>query len=149
VVLDLPLILAETTAALRAAMASEGGLAPGDILISCTHTHNAPAPANVWFDEEPSIEYLDSLRPRLVKAMRLAADRLEPVELRHGRATTHGVTFNRRPMYLGNEVGTHGPMWVDDFVGIEGPADDELQLLLASRPDGSVAGGLVNFACHL
>jgi hypothetical protein len=49
---------------------------------------------------------------------------------------------------VGDEVGTQGPLWVDDFLRLEGPADEELQVVAAVRRDGSLAGGLVHFACH-
>src|SRR5262249_22996810 len=74
---------------------------------------------------------------------------LEPVRLSYGATVTEGLTFNRRPTYgEQGEVGTLGPLWAEDFAGLEGPADEQLQVLLAERPDGSIAGGLVGFACH-
>ena len=33
-------------------------------------------------------------------------------------------------------------------MGMEGTADEELAALLARGPDGTVLGGLVDFACH-
>lgn len=148
VALDLGAIMPETTRELRVAMADAGGLAVEDILITCTHTHSGPR--TVFLSgKAPDLDYLEQLETRLPEALAAAAASVEPVELRFGRASTDGVTFNRRPLYSGEQAATHGPMWIDDFLRLEGPADPELQLLLAVRPDGSTAGGLINFACHL
>jgi hypothetical protein len=144
VALDLTAIPGGVAADMRAAMAAAGGIAPSDILVACTHTHSSP---HVAF-EPPEPEYLDMLGSRLREAMSTAAAGLEPVELHFGSTQTTGLTFNRRPMYTGNEVAPGGPPWGEDFVALEGPADGELQVLLARRADGSTAGGLVGFACH-
>ncbi len=45
-------------------------------------------------------------------------------------------------------MGTQGPHWIPDFVRMEGPADPQLQVLVAEGLDGAVLGGLVNFTCH-
>jgi hypothetical protein len=144
VALDLTAITVGVAADLRGAMAPAAGLAPGDILIARTHTHSSP---HVAF-EPPEPEYLEMLRSWLPEAMSAAAAHLEPVELHFGATETTDLTFNRRPIYTGNEVAPGGPPYGDDFVALEGPADGELQVLLAKRADGSVAGGLVGFACH-
>jgi neutral ceramidase len=147
VALDLGSVLPETSASLCAAMAERGGLPAGNILISCSHTHNGPRTA-FSFGEPPELNYLQRLEAKLADAVAAAVAGLEPVKLRHGRTRTTGLSFNRRPVYAGGEVGTHGPRWVEDFVAPEGPTDEELQVLFALRPDGSIAGGVVNWACH-
>jgi neutral ceramidase len=91
---------------------------------------------------------LTLLASRLSTAVQAARAALEPVSLTVGRANAPGMTLNRRPMYAGGEVACMGPVDVDEFVRLEGPADDEVQVLQAVRADGSVAGGLVGFACH-
>ena len=65
-----------------------------------------------------------------------------------GKVLAPGWAFNRRPIYAGGQVGTHGPTWGNGFMGMEGTADEELAVLLARGPDGTVLGGLVDFACH-
>lgn len=144
VALDVALISSANAAMFRTAMAGAGGLAENDILVSCTHTHSCPL--RDYGPLHP--DYEEPLASWLTTAMKEAASRLEPVELTVGSTTTRGLAFSRRPMYAANEVASGGPSYVPDFVGFEGPIDEELQLLLARRADGSVAGGLVGFACH-
>lgn len=147
VALDLISLLPETASRLRSELAAVGELSADEVFISCTHTHNGPK-TKFGFGEPPDLQYLELLESKLPEAMAAAAARLEPVELRYGRSVTHGLTFNRRPVYADGQVGTHGPMWVEDFVRLEGQADEELQVLVAQRQDGSIAGGLVGWACH-
>jgi hypothetical protein len=85
---------------------------------------------------------------RTTQAMAEAAARLQPAEFSGGKALAPGWAFNRRPIYTGGQVGTHGQTWRDGFIGMEGTADEELGVLLAIGLDGTVLGGLVDFACH-
>lgn len=145
---DLMWLDASTSAAWRAELAAAGDLAPEDVLISCTHTHRAPH-TTIYQDVDPSFEYLDGVRARLAGLMADAVAALRPAELRAGTVPAPGWAFNRRVMYRGGEVGTHGPHWVDGFEGVEGPQDDELQVVVAVPPEGGAPlGGLVAFACH-
>ncbi len=147
VTLDLLAVEAETVEMIRSAMSATGKLDPNNILISCTHTHNAPQ-TKFSQGEAPDVAYLNLVASRLSTAVQAARAALEPVSLTVGRSNAPGMTLNRRPMYAGGEVASCGPVDVDEFVRLEGPADDEVQLLQAVREDGSVAGGLVSFSCH-
>jgi hypothetical protein len=149
VCLDLLALPTNRVAELRIRLAERGGLDPGAILITCSHTHRAPftflADAS---DEEAVFDYLDSLDEPLTQAVARAVADLQPTELVVGRIAAPGWAFNRRPIYSGCQVGTHGPARGKRFVGMEGIADDDLQVLLARALDGRVLGGLVDFACH-
>jgi len=148
--LDLLLLLAPTVAALRQATAAGTRLSPSDILITCNHTHRAPYTAALMNDD-PDFAYLDLLRERLVRGVASAWAAREPAELKAGAVQAPGWTFNRRQIYrteMGEQVGTQGPEWIDEFVRREGPEDNQIKALLFERPDGTVIGGMVNFACH-
>lgn len=150
VVLDLLFLTAQTVAEYRQAMTAGTGVSPADVMISCTHTHWAPHTAAIM-DEDPAYEYMDFLRARLVEVMARALANRRPARLLAGRARAPGWAFNRRPVYRtehGEQVGTQGPWGVPEFVGMEGPDDPDLQVLVARGNDGKVLGGLVNFACH-
>lgn len=148
VCVDLMMLEPSTNAEWRAELAAAGGLEPQDVLISCTHTHRAPH-TTIYRDIEPYFDYLDSVRERLAPLMTDAVAALRPVELRVGSVRAPGWAFNRRPMYRGGEVGTHGPHWVEDFEGLEGPEDDELQVVVAVPAEGGPPlGGAVAFSCH-
>jgi hypothetical protein len=147
VALDLGTLLPETDRRLRAVVADVAELDAADVVISCTHTHNGPSTTPV-FGIPVDTAYLALLESRLPSAVREAVTSLEPVVLAHGTTETEGLTFNRRPVYVGEEVRTHGPMWIPEYLRLEGPADGQVQVVIASREDGSVVGGMVNFSCH-
>ena len=148
--LDLVALMQSTVAEIRAAATIGSELEPTDVMITCSHTHRAPYVAAAM-DYDADFEYLDWLRDRLVVGVRDAWAARQPARLRVGRADAPGWTFNRRQIYetdMGQQVGTQGPEWVDNFVRREGPEDDELKILVAEGLHGDVLGGLVNFACH-
>lgn len=147
IVLDVAGIGADTAEELRDAIADSGSLAPANILLSCTHAHNCAKMFDLY-GEPRDQPYLDRLTGLLVEAMNAAASSMEPVELEVGSVETKDLTFNRRPFYAGGEVASGGPRWVEDFSGVESEADEELTLLIARRDDGSIAGGMIGFACH-
>lgn len=125
-------------------------LRPEHVMLVCNHTHRAPH-TSCFMDEDTDFGYVDWLRGRLVAGMREALAARQPARLRAGHVQVPGWTFNRRTVYrtsLGEQVGTQGPMWLDSFLRLEGPADHELRVMLAEDAQGRTIGGLVNFACH-
>jgi neutral ceramidase len=149
VCLDLIALVSTHVAELRQRLAAAAGLDPQNILIACSHTHRAPFTETGWgAAEEPTRSYLDLMFSRTSEAMAQAVAGLQPAELSVGTTTAAGWAFNRRPIYAGGQVGTHGPAWGNGFVGMEGTPDEELGVLLARGQDGKVLGGLVDFACH-
>jgi neutral ceramidase len=147
--LDLIALAAGHVAELRQRLAVPGKLDPEHILVACSYTHRAPFTETGWgAAEEPTRAYLDLIFARTTQAMTEAVAHLEPAELSVSRALAPGWAFNRRPIYAGGQVGTHGPAWGNGFVGMESTPDEELAVLLARGPDGRVLGGLVDFACH-
>lgn len=149
VCLDLMALTADEVAVLRDRLAAKGKLDAAAILVSCSHTHAAPFTFLAGPAERPDVlGYLDTLSVRLEEAMASAVANLRPAELVVGRTTAPGWAFNRRPIYADDQVATHGPTWGDGFVAMEDVADEEIQVLLARDPDGTVLGGLVGFACH-
>lgn len=157
VALDLLFLNAQTVAEYRQAMTAGTGLRPTDVMITCTHTHWGPHTTAIM-DEDASFDYIDFVRTRLVEAMAKALAARTPARLTVARIDAPGWAFNRRQVYRtphGEQVGTQGPQWIEDFVRLEGPDDPELQVLLAEQEstlclgeDGKALGGLVNFTCH-
>jgi neutral ceramidase len=157
VCLDVIGLETEDVAGLRAQLAERGGLAPEQIMIACSHTHRAPFPTSsvgiapdtiLAVDDGKGQSFLADITARLLMAMDAAVAGLEPAALRVGRVQAPGWAFNRRPIYANGQVGTHGWAWLDGFAGMEGEPDEELWVLAARRPDGSVIGGLAGFSCH-
>jgi hypothetical protein len=150
--LDMNFIFSQNIPEVRAAVADAGGMAPADVLVACSHTHNSFS-TTPWHPEEGSdysgLDYLKGFLPALAREAR---ERLAPCALKAGSVTAPGLTCNRRPMYRDESgkvhVGTQGPDNVDNFVGREGPADDEIKVLFFEDGSGRPMGGLVNCAGH-
>jgi neutral ceramidase len=146
---DLIDLVSNHVAELRERLAGPGEIAAENIFVACSHTHRAPFTETGWgAAEEPTRSYLELVFARTAQAMVEAVARLQPAALSVGKVLAPGWAFNRRPIYAGGQVGTHGPAWGNGFIGMEGTADEELAVLLARNPDGTVLGGLVDFACH-
>src|SRR5918998_6928765 len=149
VCLDLIALVSQHVAELRQRLAALGEIDPENILVACGHTHRAPFTETGWgAAEETTRAYLDLVFARTGEAMVQAAARLQPATLSAGKVLAPGWAFNRRPIYAGGQVGTHGPARGNGFMGMEATADEELGVLLARGRDGRVLGGLVDFACH-
>jgi neutral ceramidase len=148
VALDLLFLNAVTVAEIRETVAERTGLSPQGVIVACPHTHYAPR-TTALHDHEPDHDYLDRIRAAAARTVAAALDGRREARLTFASVSAPGWTFNRRPIYRSGQVGTQGPAYGPDFVALEGPVDDELQLLLASAADdGSPLGGIVNFACH-
>lgn len=144
VALDLATLGSAASDRLRAAVAAGGGLNARDVFVNSSHAHNTPI--EDWGPLQPSL--IEPLAMSLGEAAAEAAARMESVEICVGKTTTEGLTFSRRPIYTEGAVASGGPPSGEGFMGFEGTADEELQVLACRRPDGTFAGGLVNFACH-
>lgn len=150
ITLDLLNLHPKTVEEFRQAVSAGAGLAPTDVMISCTHTHWAPH-TNAIMDEDADFAYLGFVCARLVEAMERALSALRPARLKVGCVEAPGWAFNRRPVYrtpFGEQVGTQGPQWVGSFVRMEGPDDPQLRAVLFEDEAGQPLGGLVNFTCH-
>ena len=150
VMLDLLFLNPQTVAEYRQAITAGTRLPPSQVMITCTHTHWAPHMTAIM-DEDTAFDYLDFVRLRLAGATAQAMANLRPASLRVGSIDAPGWAYNRRPIYRtghGEQVGTQGPHWIPEFARMEGPADPQLQIIVAEGTDGAVLGGLVNFTCH-
>ena len=145
--LDLLFLNYGTMCEMRPLLAAAAGMAPENVMVACIHTHRAPY-ATPLMDEPADFEYLDFLTGRLRALMALAAASLRPARIRVGHIQAPGWAWNRRPVYTRNQVGTQGPCYGPDFLGMEGPEDSELTALLVEDEGGAPLGGVVNFACH-
>lgn len=151
VVLDNLLLAPALVQPLRETITRGAGITPCQVMISCTHTHRAPYAAALM-DEEIDFAYIDWMGERLATCLARALADLQPAQIKTGSIQAPGWTFNRRQVYrsaqYGEQVGTQGPQNTPDFIGNEGPEDNELKVLKITSPQGAGRGGMVNFACH-
>lgn len=149
VCLDLIALVSAQVAELRGIIAGQADLDPEHVIIACSHTHRAPFTETGWGATDETVRpFLDFAFSRIREAAAGAAATLQPASLAIGRQTAPGWAFNRRPIYAGGQVGTHGPAWGNGFTRMEETPDEELIALVARGEGGAILGGLVDFSCH-
>jgi neutral ceramidase len=138
---DICYIPKESIDMMRAYIASNTTIEPGNIMITSTHTHSGPVGQ---LDAPKAKEYLSKAADAVIKADK----NLKATVLSIGRSSEDRVSHNRR---LRCKDGTTHMCWEKFEPGfvIEpwGPIDPEL-ITMSIAQEGKPTGVLVNFACH-
>jgi hypothetical protein len=162
VVLDLIAAGKEWLGAIKHQVSGFTGIPMGHVLISCTHTHSAPTPVNV-FQSNAEKDYLDWAGTRVADVVRIAAKRLQPARVGWAVGHEDRVIFNRRyHMKPGTPLPSPFPR-VEDKVkmnpGVEnpaversaGPTDPDVAVLAvqkAARPAGQPLAIFATYGLH-
>lgn len=138
---DICYIPKESIEMMRAYIASNTTIKPGNIMIMATHTHSGPVGE---LHAPKAKEYLTKAASAVVQADRA----LKPTVLSVGRSNEERVSHNRR---LKCKDGTTHMCWEKFEPGFVlepwGPIDPEL-ITLSIAQEGKPTGVIVNFACH-
>jgi hypothetical protein len=137
---------------------SHTGIPLDQMLISATHTHEAPTVAAA-FQSEPDPAYCKFLVGRIADGIRRAVQNLGPAEVGWGTGTLPGQVFNRRwrmrpgtrlvsPFGQEDRVQMNPPSASPDLVEPAGPTDPEVCLLALRRPGGRPLAVLANYSLH-
>ncbi len=135
-----------TVAAARALVEAATGIPEARCHFFATHTHTGPYVTDV-LARRADPEAVSALPARLADAVRAAHGRLQPATLTTVSAALH-ATYNRRFVMRDGRVVMHAPPGHPDVVCNEGPADPQVQAVVARDAEGRWLGGLVNWACH-
>jgi hypothetical protein len=128
VVLDLMVIDEPFTRRTRERINAETGLEPESILLTCSHSHNAPAAGGLLGVGECDPVYEDWASRQAATAAILAWRQRTPATARCGHAVVEGLTYNRT-----REGGL---------------VDPHLTTLQIDHRDGSPLAVVVNFGAH-
>lgn len=135
------------------------GLPANHMLMSATHSHEAPCSTPV-FQTDPSPDYQRFLTLRIADAVQRAIGNLVPARI--GWAVGHlpGEVFNRRwkmkPGAIGENpfgnandtVRMNPPLASADLIEPAGPTDPEIPFLAVETKDGQPLAVLANYALH-
>lgn len=133
---------------MAARLQREFGLAPQDFWWTLTHTHSAPEcgspglPAVFMaerYEHHTDAEYAQFVDDALVRGVRDALSRLEPVRLAVGWGHSN-ANINRRARNVAGRT-TLG-------MNPDGPVDRRIGLLRFDRPDGSPLAVVANYPIH-
>lgn len=126
--LDLMVIDAAFTRATRERIHAETGLAPESILLTCSHSHNAPAAGGLLGVGACDPFYEDWASRQAATAAILAWRDRVPVVARVGHDVVNGLTYNR--------------------TRTDGVVDPHLTLLRLDRGNGTPLAIVANFGAH-
>ncbi len=162
VVLDLIAARKEWLSEIKHQINSFTGIPMAHILISCTHTHSAPTPVQV-FQSNVEKDYLKWAAPRVADSVRVAVQRLQPARIGWAVGREDRVVFNRRYfMKPGTKLERPFP-GIEDKVKMNpgemnpaidkpaGPIDPEvcvLALQKAENPDGQPLAVYASYGLH-
>lgn len=124
----------------KARISETTGLAPEQVLISCTHTHTGP--------ETGDDVYTEWLWGRIADGVRIAWQAREEAQAGWARTVEERLVFNRRYRMADGTVQTNPGLHNPDVVEPAGPTDPEVGVLVLRRPDGRPLGLLGNYALH-
>jgi hypothetical protein len=146
VVLDLIAASKEWLGEIKHLVHGYTGLPMSNILISCTHTHSAATPVNV-FQSNADKDYLKWAAIRVADGVRVAIGRLQPAKIGWAVGKESRVVFNRRyHMKPGTNLSSPFP-GVEDKVKMNpgagnpnidkpaGPIDPEVAILAVRKTD--------------
>ncbi len=135
------------------------GLPAEHMLMSATHTHEAPCSTSV-FQTDPSKEYQQFLTMRIADAVQRAINNLAPARIGYGVGQLPDEIFNRRwrmkpgtigPDPFGNDdeqVKMNPPRGSADLVEPAGPTDPAISFLAVQSTDGTPIALLANYSLH-
>ncbi|MCD6361889.1 MAG: hypothetical protein J7M38_13615, partial [Armatimonadetes bacterium] len=142
---DLICITRDTTDPARQLIAERTGIAPENVLISCTHTHTGPNTRRRGKQIIPVNEqWLDELPEMIASAVEAACADMFDAVLIPGRRFEDELGSNR----LGRMRDSSEVFSKTDAIGPAGPIDPELLALAVREPDGTMRAMVVNYAMH-
>ena len=137
----------------------KSGLAANRILISSTHTHNAPTCTGLYLSETDK-EYIPFLISRIADGVTRAINNLAPARVAWGTGKEPTQVFNRRwkmkpgsipPTPLGgtNDLVKMNPaIESPNLLEPAGPTDPEICILSLQSPEGRPIALLANYSLH-
>jgi hypothetical protein len=123
----------------RAKTRTECGI--GNLFITASHTHHAPALDNLPGDPNP---YADQVGEAIARIVCEAAAHLEPVKIGIGHGAAD-LAHNRRHFLPDGRVAMQ---WRNADREPTGPVDRETTVVRLDRADGSPLAVLFHYACH-
>lgn len=125
------------------------GLAPADVMLTCSHTHTGPVLAGkpkmyeLSQEQRAKIEtYTRELEQKVVQVAVEALKDLKPARVLAGQGTA-GFAVNRR-----NNKEADVPRLREEGKALKGPVDHDVPVLAVRAPDGELKAVIFGYACH-
>ena len=151
VALDLIALEAKDVNEAKKQILARAGIAPERVLVSCSHTHEAPYPCPcLGIDVEPDPACMARVREAIVESVTRAAGTMAPADIGFGSTQVPGICQNRRRLKGPNDVFNVWmlPKGAHLKYPPAGPVDEQLVLLAVRRESGEPISLLWNFSLH-
>ena len=158
-IVDSCMVPVDVIDAAKKIVAERTGIPATHVLVSATHTHEAPTAAAV-FQSDPDPAYLAFLSTRIADGIQRAANNLEPARIGWGVAEEPNHVFNRRwklkpgtmpanPFGQTTDIAKMNPgQGNPDLVEPAGPVDPQVWVVSLRSPDGRHIALLGNYSLH-
>jgi len=123
------------------------GVCRSQIIITSTHTHDAPDTLGLLPDSVKNEPYLDRLKRWLTEVTVQAVKSARPARFGWAQGQAH-IGFNRRLCWADGSHSMYGDATRDDFTGLEGPDDPTHTVLFAVDEDGEYLAIVQSNCCH-
>lgn len=126
------------------------GLAPADVMLTCSHTHTGPILAGTLEPHHPISEeqkvkvetYTRQLNQKVTQVAVDALKELKPARLMAGQGTA-SFAVNRR-----HNREADVPRLRKEGKALKGPVDHDVPVLAVRAPDGELRAVIFGYACH-
>ena len=135
--LDLIVLLAEDANRAKERIRGETGIPPENIIVACSHTHEAPYPAPLLGEDTlPDAAYMARVRHAIVESCVRAANSMAPAEVGSGSAKVSGICANRRLLRGPTDAWNAWMLSREEADKLQpaGPVDEEVLLLAVRSP---------------
>ena len=149
---DLLAISNEQLVDIRTQINKVTGIAPENIIVSCTHTHQGPIifPDLPFPHIPPEGEVIKKVLSGIIESAIEASKNKQPARIGYGKGKADKATFNRRYI-MSDGHSRMGPLPSGsnkERLVAEGPADPEVQVIWFEDHRGNHITILVNFSSH-
>ncbi|MBL7170447.1 MAG: hypothetical protein ISS46_00420 [Candidatus Omnitrophica bacterium] len=147
ITLDLIGLSYEDVDRIRRRLNKRFGIPTEHIIISCTHTHTAPATYSS-FEVKKEKQFMKRLIPLIEEAFKKALSTKKEAEIYIAKIREWRLSFNRRYIMKDGSVVTNPPRRSPEIVKPEGPVDNLITSLVFIS-SGKIIGLLINATNHV
>lgn len=125
-------------------------IAPDQLILASTHTHSSPESAALTdlYRTEAFQAWAENLASCIGRTVREAAKAAQPCRLLTGSHPTTGMAVNRRIRTTKGIRSVRQPIPQDEYIGPEGPADDQVRVMAFMNRENEPVVLVVNFTAH-
>jgi neutral ceramidase len=132
---------------LRQAVSAATGVPERNIIVTSTHTHDAPDTMGLLPDSVKNDPYLETLQEKLARVAAEAIGHAREARVGWGQGHAH-IGFNRRLCWADGSHSMYGDASRPDFNGLEGPDDPTHTVLWVVDEEGRYLAIVHANCCH-